>query len=233
MSSGGPSTGAQGANGAGVPDGGTPAPEFSVVSAEAVKYAAAPTLKFALQAEDASGHEVFMVALVVQIHLDPVRRDYDDETRARLVELFGEPGRWAATTHSFQWAQVDVVVPAFTGTTTFEVPLACTFDLELAAAKYLYSLPSGAAPLSFHFSGSVFYRADDGRVQIVQIPWDRRAQFDFPVATWREMIDSYYPHSGWIALHRDTLDALASHKAERALPSFDACIAQLLEQEQS
>lgn len=230
MSSGAPSTGAKGSNGAGKSDAATPAPEFSVVSAEAVKHAAAPTLRFVLQAEDSGGHEVFMIALVVQIHLDPVRRDYDDETRGRLVELFGEPGRWAATTHSFQWAQVDVVVPAFTGRTTFEVPLACTFDLELAAAKYLYSLPSGTAPMSFHFSGSVFYRAADGRMQIVQIPWDRRAQFDFPVETWREMIDGYYPHSGWLALHRDTLDSLASYKAEQALPSFDACISELLKQ---
>ena len=229
MSSGGPSTGATESNGAGTPDGRTPAPEFSVVSAEAVKHAAAPTLKFALQAVDLSGRDVYMVALIVQIHLDPVRRDYDDETRARLIELFGEPGRWAATTHSFQWAQVDVVVPAFAGTTAFEVPLACTFDLELAASKYLYSLSGGAAPMSFHFSGSVFYRAEDGRMQIVQIPWDRRAQFDFPVETWREMIDAYYPHSGWIALHRDTLDALASYKADSALPSFDACITDLLD----
>ena len=47
----------------------------------------------------------------------------------------------------------------------------CTYDLELAAAKYFYSLPGGEVPLSFHFNGTVCYRGDDGRMQVVQVPW--------------------------------------------------------------
>ena len=48
----------------------------------------------------------------------------------------------------------------------------CTYDLELAAAKYLYSLPDGEVPLSFHFTGSVLHRGDDGQLQVVLDPVD-------------------------------------------------------------
>ena len=50
----------------------------------------------------------------------------------------------------------------------------CNYDLELAATKYVYSLPDGEVPLSMHFTGTVFYRGEDGRMQIVQIPWTAR-----------------------------------------------------------
>ena len=62
-----------------------------------VDHAAAPTLSFTLEIDDRSGREVFAVALTIQIQLEPIKRKYDDATRERLVELFGEPGRWATT----------------------------------------------------------------------------------------------------------------------------------------
>ena len=40
-----------------------------------------------------------------------------------------------------------------------------------------------------------------------------------PVAVWRELIDRYYPGSGWIAVRTETLDALLRRKAARALPT--------------
>ena len=36
-----------------------------------------------------TGREIYTIALSTQIHIDPARRAYDDETRERLVELFG------------------------------------------------------------------------------------------------------------------------------------------------
>ena len=82
-----------------------------------------------------------MIALTIQLMIEPARRSYDDATRERLVELFGAPERWAVTTRSLVWAKLDVLVPAFTGTTTVTVPIACHYDLELAAAKYLRLAP--------------------------------------------------------------------------------------------
>ena len=43
------------------------------------------------------------------------------------------------------------------------------------------------------------------------------------------MIDSYYPHRGWLPLHRETLEALRRRKVERGLPTYDAAVLELLE----
>jgi Family of unknown function (DUF6084) len=205
-----------------------PAPEITVVGAEAIRFAAAPTLQFAGHVTEPQGREVYTIALTSQIMVDPARRSYDDATRERLVDLFGPPERWATTTHSFLWAELGVLVPAFTGATSFRLPIQCNYDLELAATKYLYSLPDGEVPLSFNFTGTIFYRGDAGRMQIVKVPWDCSARFAMPVATWREMIEHYYPRTGWVALGDETLEALGRAKAERGLHSFDATVAELL-----
>lgn len=205
-----------------------PSPVFTVLGADVVKAAAAPTMKFTLGITEPLGNEVFTIALSVQVQLDPAQRSYDADTKQRLFELFGEPSRWAATTRSFQWAQVFVLVPAFTGTTTFEVPVAGNFDLELAATKYFYSLPDGDIPLTFHFSGSIYYRGEAGRVQVVQVPWSCQAKFKLPVFVWRSMVDAYYPNTAWVALRRQTLDLLLDYKAKQGLATLDACISRLL-----
>ncbi|MDF2748905.1 MAG: hypothetical protein K0T00_80, partial [Gaiellaceae bacterium] len=110
----------------------------------------------------------------------------------------------------------------------FVLPVLCNYDLEVAATKYLYALPDGEVPLSFHFSGRIFYRADDGRLQVVPVPWSSAA-FRLPVATWRRLIDQHYPGSGWIRLQEETLRGLQLRKAERGLPTFDRAVAELLE----
>lgn len=205
------------------------APEFNVLGVSFVEDAAAPLLRFELEINESSGREVFTVALTAQINIDPARRTYDAETRERLVELFGEPERWAGTAHSFLWAHTSTLVPSFTGSTTFSLPLACTYDLELAAAKYFYSLPGGFVPLSFHFSGSVLHRGDDGRIQVVAIPWSCTSTWRMPVATWRRMIDRHYPNSNWVRVHPDTAEQLRSYKARAGLLSIDATVAALLD----
>ena len=51
-----------------------------------------------------------------------------------------------------------------------------------------------------------------------------------PVAAWRAMIAEHYPGGGWIRLADDTLDGANDRRARRGLPSFDACVDELLEQ---
>ena len=92
-------------------------------------------------------------------------------TRAQLVDLFGAPERWASTTTSIVWARVETLLPSFTSETEFTLVVPCTYDLEVTSAKYLDALPDGEVPLSFHFSGRIFYRGEDGRLQIVLTPW--------------------------------------------------------------
>ena len=203
--------------------------EFAVLGARPVKYAAAPMLTIDLQVSEPDGREVYMVALTIQLMIEPARRRYDDATRERLVELFGAPERWAVTTRSLVWSKLDVLVPAFTGTTTVTVPIACHYDLELAAAKYLHSLPDDEAPLALHFNGMIYYPTDDGGLQMVLIPWSKSIDFRMPVSVWRETIEHYYPGTAWISVRAQTFEALQKEKLERGLATLDACIADLLE----
>ena len=94
-----------------------------------------------------------------------------------------------------------MVLPAFTGSTTFHVSVPASYDMEVASAKYLHGLDDGEVPLAFNFNGTVHYRGDDGRLQMSLIPWSCSAEFRLPVATWSDLIEHHYPNTGWIALH--------------------------------
>ncbi len=205
-----------------------PEPEFAVVGVRAMRHAASPALLVDLQVSESSGRQVYMIALTVQVMIEPARRGYDDETRGQLAELFGPPEQWAVATTNLVFAQVDVLVPAFTGSVTVPIPLACHYDLELAAAKYMHALPDGAAPMAVHFNGIVYYPADDGGLQMTLLPWNRSIDFRMPVSVWRETIDHYYPNTAWLGVRRQTLEQLAQEKLRRGLPTLDACVSELL-----
>jgi hypothetical protein len=207
-----------------------PEPAFAVLGVRQVRYAASPMLALDLEVNEPSGRQVYMVALKIQLMIEPARRSYDEATRARLTELFGPPERWATTTRSLVWSQLDVVVPAFTGKTTVAVPIACSYDLEVAASKYLHALPDGEAPCALHFNGIVYYRSDDGGLQMVLVPWNKSIDFVMPVDVWRETIEHYYPNTGWVAVRSRTLEALQREKLARGLTTFDACVEALLEE---
>jgi hypothetical protein len=205
-----------------------PEPDFAVIGARPVRHAAAPMLAVDLQITEPSGLQVYMIALTIQLMIDPARRRYDDETRARLLELFGEPERWAVTTRSLVWCQLDVLVPAFTGTTTVAVPINVSYDLELAAAKYLHALPDGEAPLALHFNGMIYYRARDGGLQMVLIPWSKSIDYRMPVSVWRETVEHYYPGTAWISVREGTFEALQREKLALGVATMDACIERIL-----
>jgi hypothetical protein len=203
-------------------------PAFSVLDVEPVAHAATPTLRFQAHVDDPLGREIHTIALTTQIQIDPARRTYDDESRARLVELFGPPERWAATTEAFRWANVSTLVPGFTGATSFALDVPCTYDLEVAASKYFYSLSDGEVPLSFLFNGMILYAGAEERLQVAQVPWSCTARWRMPVEAWKRVMAAFYPAGGWIRVQTETLDALAARKAAEGHHSFDALIAELL-----
>jgi uncharacterized protein DUF6084 len=207
---------------------GPPDVEFAVLGARPVKYAAAPMLALDLEVTETRGRQVYMLALSIQLMIEPARRAYDEAAHGRLVELFGTPERWAVTTRSLVWSTLDVVVPAFTGRTTVTVPIACHYDLELAAAKYLHSLTDGEAPLALHFNGMVYYPAEDGGLQIVLLPWSSSIGFRMPVRVWHETIEHYYPGTAWVGLRSQTLEALQRAKLTRGLATLDDTVSALL-----
>jgi len=192
-----------------------PDPEFTVVAATGNRYAASPALDFDIHVSEPSGRAVYAIGLGVQVMIEPARRTYDAEAREQLVELFGPPERWGTTTRSFVWHKADVLVPNFVGSTTFRVPVPCTYDQELVAAKYFYAVPDGEVPLAFNFNGTVHYRGDGGRLQLSLVPWSCSAEYRFPVAVWRDLIEHYYPHTGWVPLQEGTLRALQAETARR------------------
>jgi hypothetical protein len=206
-----------------------PDPQFAVTDAGHQAYAAVPTMVFSAAVSDQTGHDIQSIALTVQVMIDPARRGYDPETRARLAELFGPPAGWSPSTQALAWARVATVVPGFVGATSFGLEVPCSYDLEVAAGKFFYALTEGDVPLSFHFYGTIFYRREDGALQVAPVPWSSTARFAMPVSAWRAMIVEHYPRGGWIRLADDTLAALHQRRAAAGLPSFDACIRELLD----
>ena len=203
--------------------------QFEVVGARPEAHAAEPTLLLRLRVEDTSGAAVHAVALRCQIRIEPQRRRYGPAEEARLDELFGEAPRWGDTLRPFPWAHVGTVLAGFRGATETDLPVTCTYDLEVAAAKYFHALEDGEVPLILLFSGTVFRPGGSG-MSAEPIGWDQEATFRLPVATWRAVMDRYFPHSGWLRLHHDTLDALRDFKVAHALPTWDQAIERLLKQ---
>ena len=133
------------------------------------------------------------ILLKCQIRIEPDARRYPAEDPERLLDLFGTPDRWGKTMRSMLWTQVQAIVPAFAGETTVELAVPCTFDFNVAATKYFAALEEGEVPLVFLFSGTVFYQAEDGRLQVAPISLEKQADFRLPVGVWRQMMDHYYP----------------------------------------
>jgi Family of unknown function (DUF6084) len=50
-----------------------------------------------------------------------------------------------------------------------------------------------------------------------------------PVEVWKDAVAEQYPKGGWIRLAEDTLGRLHSRRGVRGLASFDACVAELLD----
>ena len=207
-----------------------PEPEFSVLGVRSQRHAASPTLLLDLQVSEPSGRRIYMIALTVQVMIEPARRRYDAEARERLAELFGTPERWSVSTSNLVFAQLDALVPAFTGSVTVPIPITCHYDLELAATKYLHALPDGTAPMALHFNGLVYYPGADGGLQMSLVPWSTSIDFRLPVDVWRETIEHYYPGTAWLGVRTQTLDLLRQEKLRRGLPTLDACLAALLEE---
>lgn len=202
---------------------------FDVLDIAAERWAAAPTLMVRLAVAETTGETVHAVALRVQVRIEPQRRGYSDGERAALLDLFGEPERFGSTLKPFLWTHATAMVPGFSGRTEVDVPLPCTYDFEVAAAKYLHGLEDGGVPLALLFNGTVFTRGRTGFV-VTRIPWDTEAAYRLPVGVWREAMDYHFPGSGWVRVDRETLTRLQRYKARRALPTWEDAFALLLEE---
>ena len=199
--------------------------QLTVEGVEVVQFAAAPLLAFKLRIVNTPNDEiVHTVALRAQIQIEVSRRKYDSNEQARLLDLFGEPDRWGQTLRSLLWTHASVVVPGFTGSGLADIPVACTFDFNVAATKYFHGVTSGDLPLCFQFSGTVFYMGEDGILQVAPISWDKESKYRLPVKVWKDLMDAHYPNSAWLSLHRDTFEKLSQFKRREGIPTWDEAL---------
>ena len=202
---------------------------FEVTGVEAPTFAAAPLLMFKLRlANTPAAESIHTIVLRCQIQIEATRRRYNGAEQERLLDLFGEPERWRTTLRAMLWTHVSVAVSPFTGSTDVDLPVPCTYDFNVAAAKYFYGLEDGDVPLTFLFSGTIFYAADDGALQVSQISWSKEARFRLPMSVWQEMMEHYYPNSAWLRLGKDVFDRLYLYKVRRGLPTWEQALESLL-----
>lgn len=204
--------------------------EFAVESAEPLPFAASPHLLFKLRVRDAAtlATPIHSAMLHCQIRIEPTRRRYSTNERHRLFELFGPPRDWDRTLHSMLWTHVNVFVPPFTGEMVVEAPVACSYDFNVAATKYFAALDDGDIPLCLLFSGTVFYQGGECGMRVSQISWEKEASYRLSAATWKAMMDRYYPGCIWTPVPRDVFDRIDAHKRRQMLSSWEQALESLL-----
>lgn len=204
---------------------------FTVEKAEAVRFAAAPTLAFSLRVSNALREEEIHTAVGrCQLQIEVARRRYTPAEQARLHDLFDSPERWGQTLRNLHWTHANLVLPAFHGETVVEMQVPCTFDFNVAVTKYFDGLEGGDIPLCLMFSGTVFYFAGETvPLQVAPIPWSKETSYRLPVRVWKEMMAAHYPNSAWLCLRRDVMERLSGYKSRYGMASWDQAIEDMLE----
>src|ERR1700722_20927259 len=119
---------------------------IDVIDVAVERYAAVPTLRFRTRLQEGTGATVHAIALRTQVRIEPQRRRYDPDEEGRLLELFGDTPLWGDSLKPFLWPHIDPMITGFTGETEVELPVTCTYDFEVSAAKYLHGLEGGEVP---------------------------------------------------------------------------------------
>jgi Family of unknown function (DUF6084) len=207
---------------------------FKVTGVEPAARGLVPLLHFHLEVTNSPETELIQsVILQAQIQIQSAHRSYDEEEREKLVDLFGTPDRWGQTLRNRLWAHANTTVRPFTQTTGAVLPIQCTYDLNVLASKFFFALKEGAVPLLFLFSGTIFYAAADGRLQVQQISWNQECTYAMPVRVWHELMEHHYPNSAWVCLQRHVFEKLYAYKRRQGLPTWEQTIERLLTEYES
>lgn len=202
---------------------------ITVERAEVVPFAASPTLAFKLRVANADPAEtIHTVVLRCQIQIEVARRRYTAEEQEGLRDLFGEPERWGQTLRNLLWTNTSAVIPQFTGVTTADLQVPCTFDFSVATTKYFNGLADGDIPVYLMFSGSVFYAGANGALNVAPISWDKETKFRLPLKVWKDMMEAFYPNTAWLCLRRDIFEDLHRFKMEHGIPTWEQAFETML-----
>lgn len=203
---------------------------FDCIDVQPEQYAAGPNLTFRFRVTETTGTQIHAIGLRCQMRIEPTKRRYTPEEEDHLQDLFGATSRWGETLNPIQFANISIMIPGFSGATEIDVPVPCTYDMEVTSAKYFHSLRSGEIPLLMLFSGTVFTKGETG-FSVEQVPWHKETSYRLPVRVWTELMNLHFPNSAWIRLRTDTLDDLRRFTTSRALPNWDQAIEMLLKKQ--
>lgn len=185
---------------------------FVVEEIEVERHGVSPHLAVQMRVMNVDGmSEIRSISLHAQVRIEVKQRHYDSMRQSVL------------------WTHTGVNVPGFERQCSITLPLPCSFDFNIAATQYFYSLDGGSVPLEFLFNGTVFYARGGGLLKVEQIPWTKSARYRLPVRVWQAMMDQYYPDSVWLRLPRRVFDRLYRYKRERDLPKWEQALSVLLD----
>ena len=179
-----------------------------------------PTLRFKLGVSEPTEREIFTIALTAQINVEPARRTHDAATRERLVDLFGEPERWPATTHAFVWTHATHARAELHG--RGDVHAARARDVRprgRGRALLLRACPTARLRWRSTSAGRSSCVARTAASRSCPCRGRARTTWRMPIATWREMMQRHYPGRSWVAAaggHGRAADALPA-RARAAL----------------
>jgi len=200
---------------------------FRVLGARAEPYAAGPTIVLRLQIDSPSTAPVHALVLRCQLRIEPQRRRYDSDEEARLYGLFGVPSGWGESLRPFLWTHVATTVSGFTGSTEIDIHVPCTYDMEVAATRYLHALGEGDIPVILLFSGTVFTKGEHGFV-VEPVAWHAEAAHRLPAKVWREAMDALFPGCAWLRLRGEVLDELVHYQTKFGLASLEEAVVSLM-----
>ncbi len=208
---------------------------FSIDAAEPIRFAAVPTLAFRLTVEQASEGlpparlPIENILLQAQIQIDAPRRRYRSQGAGRPARFVWRHRKLEPDVADYgigrmrrSWCRPSTI------RVVVDLAVPCTFDFNVAATKYFSALEDGDVPLTFLFSGTIFYRDEGGGLQATRIPWSKECQYRLPASVWRLMMDAYYPNTAWLCLERDVVEKLAAFKRAHGIPTFERALEELL-----
>jgi hypothetical protein len=202
---------------------------FEIVGVNPVREMITPALAFDLRVTNPFPEQfIHAVLLRCQIQLEVARRRYNSTEQNQLRELFDDPSRWGETLRAMTWVNTSVNIPAFSGTTVCPITVPCTFDFNVATAKYFHGIAEGDTPLIFLFSGTIFYAGGEGALQVAPISWNKEARFRLPVQAWKSLMDLHYPNAMLLNLRRDVFDELYRFKMSEGFATFEETIQRML-----
>jgi hypothetical protein len=205
---------------------------FRITSASPVPFAASPLLAFVVEVTNgARARSIHSGLLRCQVQIEASARAYDPDEAGRLRDLFGEGPVWGRALRRLLWTQATAILPPFEDKGSFEVHAPCSYDLSVASAQYLFSLPRGEVPIAMLFSGTVFSTGADGALEASPVSWSSEARFVMPARVWQETVDHYYAGCASLPVSRGVLERLIRYRSRAGFTSLDQAVESLLPRE--